>query len=196
MKGKLGLAFVLAVTVVMLLSSTATADDYVGWDDIREALLEGNGAEFVKPIDDLSPNKFSAATEFEAVKAAATWLSGNMVYEADVGEVWTSSDWQYAEDPRKGDCEDYAILLTALLRFHTQEGIPANRVWVSGNLVTEPGAGVVAAHAWVGYKLERGGMAYIEPQTGNLYRGRPKGMLTFNDEWVKGGGQWLAGPRK
>jgi ABC-type cobalt transport system substrate-binding protein len=39
MKGKLSLAiaFVLAVTVVMLLSSTATADEYAGWDDIREA---------------------------------------------------------------------------------------------------------------------------------------------------------------
>jgi transglutaminase-like putative cysteine protease len=197
MKRKLGLAFVLAVTVVMLLSSTAVADDYEGWDEeIRPALIDGYGDEFVKPIPGLDSGEFSAATEWEAVKEAATWLSGNMVYEADIGEVWTSSDWQYAENPRKGDCEDYAILLTALLRFHTQEGIPANRVWVSGNLVTVPGAGVVAAHAWVGYKLERGGMAYIEPRTGKLYRGRPKGMLTFNDEWVKGGGFWLAGPRK
>ena len=117
-----------------------------------------------------------------------------MEYVLDEGEVWTSSDQQFNEDPRTGDCEDFAILLCALMRFNV--GVPANRVWVSINLVTEPGAGVVAAHAWVGYKLERGGMAYIEPQTGNLYRGRPKGMLTFNDEWVKGGGGWLAGPRK
>ena len=195
MKRKLSLAFVLAVTVVMLLSSSATAHDYKGWENIRTALIDGDGAEFVTPIPGLASDEFSAATELEAVKAAAEWISENMGYEADVGEVWTSSDWQYAEDPRKGDCEDYAILLTALLRFHTQGGIPANRVWVSINLVTEPGAGVIAAHAWVGYKLERGGMAYIEPQTGELYRGRPKGMLNFNDEWVKGGGRYLAGPR-
>ena len=51
MKGKLSLAFVLAVTVVMLLSSTATAATYEGWDAIRDALLiDGAGAEFV--VDD------------------------------------------------------------------------------------------------------------------------------------------------
>jgi len=195
MKGKISLTIILAVTMAMLLPGIAVAHDYEGWDVIRPLLLDGDGAEFVEPIPGLASNEFSAATEFEAVKAAAEWIATNMEYDADVGEVWTSSDQQYAEDPRKGDCEDYAILLTALLRFHTQEGIPADRVWVSSNLVTEPGAGVVAAHAWVGYKLERGGMAYVEPQTGQLYRGRPKGMLNFNDEWVKGGGRYLAGPR-
>ena len=73
MKGKLSLAiaFVLAVTVVMLLSSTATAEDYEGWEEIRPALIDGDGAEFVKPIPYLASDEFSAATEFEAVKAAA-----------------------------------------------------------------------------------------------------------------------------
>ena len=192
MKGKLGLAFVLAVTVVMLLSSTATAEDYEGWDDIRDVLLDGDGDEFV--VEGEYNVDFEGDTEFDEVQSAANWVASNMEYVLDEGEVWTSSDQQFNEDPRTGDCEDFAILLCALMRFNV--GVPANRVWVSINLVTEPGAGVVAAHAWVGYKLERGGMAYIEPQTGNLYRGRPKGMLTFNDEWVKGGGGWLAGPRK
>lgn len=117
-----------------------------------------------------------------------------MAYVSDIGEVWTSSDQQYYKIPREGDCEDYAILLCALLRFHTQGGIPVDRVWVSVNLVTEPGVGVVAAHAWVGYKLKVGGLAYIESTTGEMYRGRPRGMLNFNDQWVKGGGRYLAGP--
>ena len=201
MKGKLSLAFVLAVTVVILLSSTATAEDYAGWDAIRHALLDGDGAEFV--VDATYDVELAGDTEFEKVLSAANWVAFHMKYEPDPvnpGDVWTPSDDQFAEITQDvpgsgtGDCEDFAILLCALMRFNLE--VPANRVWVSGNLVTEPGVGVVAAHAWVGYKSERGGMAYIEPQTGKLYRGRPKGMLNFNDEWVKGGGRWLAGPRK
>ena len=199
MKRKLSLAFVLAVTVVMLLSSTAIADDY-GWDEIRPALLDGDGAEFV--VYTKYDVVLAGETEFEKVLSAANWTAYHMEYEldpVDPGDVWTPSDDQFAEitpgvkDSGTGDCEDFAILLCALMRFNI--GVPADRVWVSINLVTEPGTGVVAAHAWVGYKLERGGMAYIEPQTGELYRGRPKGMLNFNDEWVKGGGRYLAGPR-
>jgi hypothetical protein len=192
-KLSLALAFVLAVTVVMLLSSTATAKDYEGWDEICPALIDGYGDEFV--VDDEYNIDFGEGTEFKKVKSAANWVASYMTYVPDPdppGDVWTSSDQSFEE--LTGDCEDFAILLCALMRFNIE--VPENRVWVSINLVTEPGAGVVAAHAWVGYKLERGGMAYIEPQTGNLYRGRPKGMLNFNDQWVKGGGRWLAGPRK
>ena len=84
-----------------------------------------------------------------------------------------------------------------MLRFRTQYGgqtISSDKVWVSINLVTEPGIGVVAAHAWVGYKLDKGGKIHIEPGSTDLYRGIPNGMLNFNDEWVKGGGFYLAGP--
>ena len=196
MKRKLSLAFVLAVTVVMLLSGTATADDYEGWDEIRPALLDGDGAEFV--VDTGYDVELAGENEFEKVLSAANWVAYHMEYVPDPqGDVWTPSDDQFDEITPgvngTGDCEDFSLLLCALMRFNI--GVPADRVWVSINLVTEPGTGVVAAHAWVGYKLERGGMAYIEPQTGKLYRGRPKGMLNFNDEWVKGGGRYLAGPR-
>lgn len=194
--------FILIVSLVsslMLLAGLAEADEYAGWDAIRAALSDGDGAEFVRPLLGLGDNEFSATTELDAVKSAATWVAANMEYVEDVGEVWTSSDQTYTKDidgdgKIEGDCEDYAILLCALLRFHTQGGIPASRVWVSVNLVTEPGIGVVTGHAWVGYKLEHGGMVHIEPQTGTLYRGRPRGKLNFNDEWVRGGGFWLHGP--
>lgn len=186
----------IVATVLLLLPSVAHAYTSTGWDAIRADLLdEDAGAEFVADVG-LNDYAFSAATEFQAVQAAATWVASNMEYESDVGEVWMSSDQQYGESPRRGDCEDYAILLTALLRFHTQGGIPANRVWVVAGLITLPGTDeIVVGHAWVGYKLEKGGMAYIEPQTGNLYRGNlGGGMLQFNDQWVKGGGYFLHNP--
>jgi len=179
--------------VMMGLFATALlwADDYSGWDVIRPLLLDGEGSEFVRPITGLQADEFTGASEFEAVQAAANWVSENYSYVLDEGEVWTSSDQMYAR--LTGDCEDWAILLCSLLRFHTDGGIPAKRVWVAINLVQKPGVGVYAAHAWVGYRLERGGMAHIEPANGVFYRGQPKGMLEFNDQTVKGGGQFLAG---
>lgn len=114
-----------------------SADEYWGWEVIRPALLDGEGAEFVKPIPGLPSEPFYAATEMEAVQAAANWVAYQISYEPDPdppGDVWTSSDQQYAEitpgvgGSGTGDCEDYSILLCALLRFHTQGGIPASRV--------------------------------------------------------------------
>ena len=180
------LVSIVAISYLFMLTATQ-ASHVSGWDNIRARLLDGEGAEFVKPIDGLASDKFNADTESQAVQQAATWVAGNMIYEEDVGEVWTDSNQQYYEVPRTGDCEDYAILLTALIRFHTQGGIAANRVWVAAGLVTLTGTDEVIGHAWVVYKPESGGMTYIEPQTGMEYHGNLVGeMLQFNDEWVKG----------
>lgn len=188
---------VCALIAALLVPATpAFADDYSGWDTIRPLLVDGRGDEFVRPISGLAPNAFIGATELEAVQAAVNWVATSYNYVEDVGEVWTSSDQMYRI--LAGDCEDWAILLTALLRFHTQYGgqvISADKVWVAINLVTAPGVGVVAAHAWVGYKLNKGGKIHIEPGFTGLYRGKPNGMLNFNDESVKGGGAYLAGAR-
>jgi hypothetical protein len=223
MKGKLSLAlaFVLAVTVVMLLSSTAIAKDYEGWGEIRPALIDGAGDEFV--VDTGYYDEFAGDTEFEEVLSAANWVAYHMKYESDPnppGDVWTPSDDQFAaitpdvEGSGTGDCEDFAILLCALMRFNI--GVPANRVWVQAGILAAPveeQKPPIFGHAYVVYKAERGGIFYIEPQWGGIpYRGsypsilhwyykRPprtgqSAMLRFNDDWVKGGGFWLAGPRK
>lgn len=187
---------ILVVAALLVPTTSALADDYSGWDTIRPLLLDGEGDEFVKPIPGLASDAFTGATELEAVQAAVNWVAANYNYVADVGEVWTSSEQMYGR--LSGDCEDWAILLTALLRFHTQyagQAVTADKVWVAISLVTEPGIGVVAAHAWVGYHLDRGGKIHIEPGLADLYRGRPNGMLNFNDTWVKGGGPYLAGAR-
>ena len=186
------------VMSIMLLGNLVMAEDFEGWDVIRPLLKDSDGEEFIVSIPDLDPDEFSEETELEAVLAAVDWVAGKYNYMPDDGEVWTSSDQMYTR--LEGDCEDWAILLTALLRFHTQyndgQTIGPDKVWVAINLVTEPGVGVVAAHAWVGYRLDKGGKIHIEPRLTGLYRGRPNGMLNFNDEWVKGGGFWLAGPKE
>lgn len=183
----------LLVLAITLLSGFVMADDYIGWETIRPLLKDGEGSEFVKNVG-IASDYFKGETELEAIQAAVDWVYDKYEYVSDAGEVWTSSDQMY--DRLEGDCEDWAILLTALLRFHTQydgQEISEDKVWVAINLVTKPGIGVLTGHAWVGYKLDKGGNIHIEPTSTLLYRGRPHGMLNFNDEWVKGGGFYLAG---
>jgi len=186
------LVLAMVVSVVMLfLGGSVLAYQSSPWSEIREDLLDGEGAEFVKFVS----VPIVGETEFEKVQDAADYVAGFFgQYVEDVVETWTAADQFETEPVLSGsrDCEDFAIYLCAIVRYVI--GVPASRVWVSINLVTEPGVGVVAGHAWVGYKLERGGNVYIEPQTGKIYRGRAKGMLNFNDEWVKGGGFYLHGP--
>jgi transglutaminase-like putative cysteine protease len=227
MKRKLCIVFIIsATTLLLLMPNQVIAYEAWGWDEIRDDLIDGDGAEFIKPIPGLDPYAFSGATEMEAVLEAANFVAYHMVWVADPdppGDVWIASDQQFAkitvgvENSGEGDCEDFAILLCALLRFHTQGGIPAERVWVQAGIITCPPAlpppygaepPPVFGHALVIYKAERRGIFYIEPQYGGYpYRGcfpslgrmpyfaGESAMLLFNDEWVKGGGFWLAGPR-
>lgn len=214
---RLTLVFCL-VTVLMSPAISALAHEYEGWDLIRPALLDGDGAEFI--VDTTYP-EFVEETEFDKVLAAANWVAYHMCYESDPippGDVWTSSDQQFAEitpgvaGSGTGDCEDFSILLCALMRFSI--GVPADRVWVQTGIIVVPELDKppLVGHAYVVYKAEKRGIFYIEPQWGGLpYRGSypsilhwyfkmppytgESAMLRFNDEWVKGGGPYLAGPR-
>lgn len=183
---------ILGVGLVGLVLMVGTAFGYqaCGWDEIRACLLDGAGEEFIVPV----PGAPSfTGDELTRVVEAADYVADSLTWTPDpeeCGDQWTAAD----QIGSTGDCEEFAILLCSLMRFSI--GVPANRVWVSVNLITQPGAGIVAAHAWVGYKLEKGGLVYIEPQIATFYRGRPQGMLNFNDAWVRGGGPYLAGPRK
>lgn len=209
------------VMSIMLLGNVAIAEEFESWDEIRPALKDGNGDEFV--VDTSYGVTFSGDTEFEKVLAAANWVAYHMDYVSDpdpLGDVWTSSDEQFGEitigteGSGTGDCEDFAILLCALMRFVV--GVPANRVWVQGGILSVPGDAPkntppIFGHAYVVYKAERRGIFYIEPQWGGYpYRGSfpsvtffdntppvfagESAMLRFNDEWVKGGGFWLHRP--
>jgi hypothetical protein len=190
-----------------------------GWDEIRPALIDGNGSEFIVPVSWTPP----AGSELEQVLAAADYVANRLTWTPDppeYGDVWTSAD----SIGTTGDCEEFAILLCSLMRFSI--GIPADRVWVQGGLITDPPSNAVAhnyedstqvppifGHAYVVYKDNRGTW-YIEPQYGAYrYRGTltqlyaqmgitppyimgESALLRFNDQWVRGGGFWLSGPRK
>ncbi|HEY95897.1 MAG TPA: transglutaminase domain-containing protein [Dehalococcoidia bacterium] len=213
------LVAIMIMTALIIPTSIAYAAEYSGWYEISEALLDGDGAEFI--VDDSYP-VFPGSTEFEKVIAAANWVAFHMGYENDPyppGDVWTSSDQlcqeitPYVENSTYGDCEDFSIMLCALMRYSI--GVPANRVWVQAGIVAVPMQSEkppLVGHAYVVYKAERGGIFYIEPQFGGFpYRGaypsllhwyfkRPpqsgeSATLRFNDEWVKGGGFYLAGLR-
>ena len=74
---------IIALVLIMAFivpGSSVFADEYVGWDEIRPALLDGDGAEFV--VDSTYP-AFTGATEFDRVLAAATWVADHMEYEPD-----------------------------------------------------------------------------------------------------------------
>ena len=221
MRNKIMMAILIASLI--LSSSFVLAHDYFGWEEIRPALKDGDGAEFV--VDTDYDIEFTGDTEFEKVLAAANWVADNMEYEPDPddpGDVWTDSYQQFEEIIKgsgTGDCEDFSILLCALMRFVIC--VPANRVWVQGGIISAPNVAPeetppIFGHAYVVYKARKGGIFYIEPQWGGYpYRGSfpsiahwyttppvdffvagESAMLRFNDEWVKGGGFWLAGPKE
>jgi len=209
------------VMSIMLLGNLVMANEFAGWEEIRPALKDGEGSEFVV-FGNYGDIEFTGATEFEKVLAAANWVAFHMLYEYDPdppGDVWTDSYQQFEEiinGSGTGDCEDFSILLCALMRFVV--GVPAKRVWVQSGIVSTPGVEPkvippIFGHAYVVYKAERRGIFYIEPQWGgHPYRGSfpsvthfdntppvlagESAMLRFNDEWVKGGGFWLAGPKE
>jgi len=218
MKRKSILVFSMVLLMSFLPSTFVSAYEAWGWDEISSDLLDGNGAEF---IVNYNYGLIFTGTEFEQVLAAANWVAFHMTYVPDPdppGDVWTASDQQFAEitpgveGSGTGDCEDFSILLCALIRYIV--GVPADRVWVQAGLVVVPEMDKppLVGHAFVVYKAERGGIFYIEPQFGGIpYRGsypsllhwyfkKPpqtgeSAMLRFNDQWVRGGGFWLGGRR-
>ena len=171
------------VTGAFLISMLATAsltlaDTYSGWtDEIQPALADGEGSEFVTSITGLGPHEFSGILE------AFGWVVGSITYvEDDVRfgepEVWVSANQTY--DDMVGDCEDQAILLCALLRFHTLGGIPSDYVWVAAGRA--PGGGL---HAWVQINLPRLRVS-LDPTANLIKRGSLGGAkLRFNDAWVE-----------
>ena len=211
------------VILIVLFRNFVIATDFNGWEEIKPALKDGDGVEFVVDMD--YGLVFPGYTEFEQVLQAANWVAYHISYEYDPdppGDVWTASDQQFAEitpgigGSGTGDCEDFSILLCALMRFVV--GVPAKRVWVQGGFVSAPSVvpketPPIFGHAYVVYKAKKGGIFYIEPQLGGYpYRGSfpsiahwyntppvewfvagESAMLRFNDEWVKGGGPYLGG---
>ena len=98
-----------------------------------------------------------AYSDFEALQE---WVANHIEYVSDQ-EVHGASDyWQLPAETlalRTGDCEDFAILLCALLRAY---GVPEDEVYVA------VGKSEYACHAYLVERWYTGDWRLIEPQAG------------------------------
>lgn len=96
---------------------------------------------------------------FDAIR---DWVAYNIEYKPDEERAGTSDDWQRPKevltDSRVGDCEDFSLLLCALLRAY---GIGAERVFVVLGVDGRDGAHAFLIEDWY---LD-GKWRLIEPQT-------------------------------
>jgi len=179
MRKKIGLVAV-GLLLVLVMAPIVSADETVGWHDIRAGLTDGNGAEFV--VNTTYPILISGTTEGQKVVNATHWVHDNIVYTADVVETWMSSNQTYGQidanwdgivdGTATGDCEEYAILLCALLRFNV--GVLPSRVWVATS----------GTHATVQYVAPSGMKYNLDPTNDWILPGGAPGKIKFNDEWA------------
>jgi len=173
-------AISMALLSLLVVAPIAYASETVGWHDIRAALIDGDGSEFV--VHTTYPIPISGSTEWEKVVYATHWVYDNIEYTADVTETWRASDQEYKQIDTNwdgdvdatgaGDCEEYAILLCALLRFNV--GVPDNKVWVAASGV----------HAVVQYVSPSGFKWQLDPTNNWIRPGAAAGKIKFNDVWA------------
>jgi len=96
----------------------------------------------IKPV----PIMFEVDTELEGLFRVYRYLIKRAKYVSDdENHYWTSSDTMF--ERMAGDCEDWAMLFVAMLRFSTTKPIPADRVWIAISFDT-----IFGCHAWVLYR--------------------------------------------
>ncbi len=86
------------------------------------------------------------AGQLGSVERCYYWVAQNIKYVPDYS-LGSAEYWQYPNQTiqrKKGDCEDFAILLCSLIR---AKGTPAEEVRVVAGLV--PSDGEPVGHAWV-----------------------------------------------
>jgi hypothetical protein len=186
-----------------------------GWPAFQQALADGRGDEFIQRLSGLGPNDFSGATEREAVLKAARWVAKHTrprrvafppglacgSAKAMYDEMMTSVMLQGVAP---ADSLNQAILLASLLRFHTNLGLPPERVFVFVAVRGTSPRRAMLYRAWIVYKEQATNkwwylsMAYGE----RAYSGNPPRELSekppqlppkstyvlFNDRFVKGKG--------
>lgn len=103
--------------------------------------------------------------------AIRDWVASNIKYETDSGGDYWKLPRETIRD-KKGDCEDYAILLCSLLR---RAGYTTDRVYVIGGYQGSNG------HAWVKCNLDIIGWRYFEPQANGLLEMIVADLFTLND---------------
>jgi len=107
------------------------------------------------------------------------WVVSNITYSSDSympilpetisgGLIWGQECWRMPKETLEdeiGDCEDMAVLLTSMLRSYNEGKY---QVWV---LVTRSSVSGVGGHAAVGFPVQGGRLAILDP-AGNYYTGQ------------------------
>jgi len=102
-----------------------------------------NPQRFIQPD---CPTIQQLASQLDSIEDAYYWVAQNIFYVPD-SSLGSSEVWLYPSQTiqrKKGDCEDFAILLCSLIR---AKGTPAEEVRVVAGLV--PSDGELVGHAWV-----------------------------------------------
>ena len=113
-----------------------------------ELVLPENPQQYIQPENTAVQER---AGQLGSVENCYYWVSSNIFYRPD-DSLGSSEYWLYPSETlalKKGDCEDFAILLCSLIR---AKGTPAEEVRVVAGLV--PTNGDIAGHAWVELKYQ------------------------------------------
>ncbi len=167
-----------------------------GKEAINEALTEGTenttddeGSEFVHEIqwEKIGMN----STSFNTAEETLEFVTEEILYNSDLENYGVEEAWANPEQTLKkgsGDCEDKAILLTSLLKFHTEEvNLEEDLIFVRiAPYQSELHAQVIWKDSQNWYLLDptSGDMSQISSLSIGVY-----GTLWFNDETVEG---WLS----
>ena len=192
------------IVLILLIGSQAplafadTPMVYMGKEAIREALTEGTlnprddeGSEFVHEIQ-WENTPYTGGVTFDRVIQAFRAVRNYIGYQPDevtygVEEAWANTEMTLTQGV--GDCEDKAILLASLIKFHTYEFDPAkDKVYVVIGFV-RAGYRRFTLHAWVlWYDGSSRIWFHLDPTTGyiGLFTYPGVAMLWFNDEHVFG----------
>jgi predicted transglutaminase-like cysteine proteinase len=161
---KLGVAMAAVIIVVIAIASFWVITRIFG----QSSKTPNTAAEYksyVTPNDSsvqatlsyILANKPWYRTEFGAIQE---WVSSNITYVSDDDDYWQTPEETL--ERRKGDCEDFSILLCSLFRAY---GIPDNEVFVAVGFDSGGGGHAFLIEAW--YSGEK--WRVIEPQHGGLF---------------------------
>lgn len=141
---KLLIAIALGVSV-LIFSSVALAEDY-HYRTAAYLIRTKQTHVLIRPV----PIMFEVDTELEALLKVYRYLDDRFVYAVDdENAYWTSSDTMF--ERMSGDCEDWAMLFVAMLRFSTTKPISADRIWMVMSFDA-----MFGPHAWVLYHTKDG----------------------------------------
>jgi transglutaminase-like putative cysteine protease len=145
MKAKYASALVLAAGIMILLIIHYRIPE-VNQEYAGELVYPEKPQRFIQPENSLIQ---STAAGLDDPEACYYWVAQNIFYRPDYS-LGSPEAWLYPSQTiqlRKGDCEDFAILLCSLIR---AKGIPHEEVKVVAGLVQS--GGEVVGHAWVELK--------------------------------------------